>query len=456
MKSSIFRKYDVRGVYPRDLDRDTVVRLGAVMGEMAEGGTVAVGRDVRSSGPELFGWLSAGAALAGAKVTDLGAQTTPMTYFAAHTLEPEVTVMITGSHNPPEYNGFKMMLGKRTLYGDDIQEIRRRMEERRLPSSLPKPRTDSADLADDYADRLLSEFCLDRSVHVVVDGGNGAGGEIASRVLSLLGCRVTELYCAPDGDFPNHHPDPTVVENLADLRREVTRQGADLGIAFDGDADRLGVVDENGTIVWGDRVLIVLARALLRERPGSTVISEVKASRLFFSEVEKAGGRAVMSPTGHSIIKERMVSEDAMLAGEMSGHIFYRDRYYGYDDALYAALRLIEVLAAGQAPLSRLTADLPRVWSTPEIREDCPEEQKFGVVDIVRKRLEDLGLDVTDIDGVRVELPDGWGLLRASNTQPVLVMRFEAESPEALERYRGMMRSHLEEARREMDEQGDR
>jgi len=233
-------------------------------------------------------------------------------------------------------------------------------------------------------------------------------------------------------------------------------KGADLGIAFDGDADRLGVVDEKGGIVWGDRVLIVLARALLARRPGAAVISEVKASRLLFSEVEKAGGRAVMSPTGHSIIKERMAAEDALLAGEMSGHIFYRDRYYGYDDALYAALRLAEVLAEEDRPLSALTADLPRVWSTPEIREACPEEQKFGVVDIVRSRLEDRGLDVTDIDGVRVELPDGWGLLRASNTQPVVVMRFEAESPEALKRYEGMMRSYLEDARREIDEQADR
>lgn len=456
MKSSIFRKYDIRGIFPRELDRDTVTRLGAVLGGMADGGSVAVGRDVRDSGPTLFDWLSAGIAHAGASVTDLGAQTTPMTYFAAHTLEPDLTVMITGSHNPPEYNGFKMMLGKRTIYGDEITRIGSKMEELELPVDLPTPPLNRVDLTGEYTDRLLSEFSLGRSLHVVVDGGNGAGGEMASRVLSLLGCRVEELYCTPDGAFPNHHPDPTVVENLADLRKVVVEKGADLGIAFDGDADRLGVVDEKGGIVWGDRVLIVLARALLARRPGATVISEVKASRLFFSEVEKAGGRAVMSPTGHSIIKERMAAEDALLAGEMSGHIFYRDRYYGYDDALYAALRLAEVLAEEDRPLSALTADLPRVWSTPEIREACPEEQKFGVVDIVRSRLEDRGLDVTDIDGVRVELPDGWGLLRASNTQPVVVMRFEAESPEALKRYEGMMRSYLEDARREIDEQADR
>jgi len=455
MRSSIFRKYDIRGKYPEDLDRDTVVRLGAVLGEMA-GGTVCVGRDVRKSGPRLLRWLSQGLAHSGARVVDLGAQSTPMTYYAAHQLQPAATVMITGSHNPPEYNGFKMMQGLRTLYGEDIKEIALRMERVEVPPEAGEPPMESGDLFDDYMDRLVSEFSYPRSLSVVVDGGNGAGGEVACRVLRRLGCRVTELYCRPDGDFPNHHPDPTVVENLADLRRMVVSEGADLGIAFDGDADRLGVVDENGEIVWGDRVLIVLARALLAERPGATVISEVKASRLFFSEVERAGGKPVMSPTGHSIIKERMAREDAMLAGEMSGHIFYRDRYYGYDDALYASLRLLEVLAGSGRPMSALTADLPRVWSTPEIREECTEEQKFALVDIVRRRLADEGMDVIDIDGVRVEFPDGWGLLRASNTQPVLVMRFEAESSEALEGYERMIRRHLRAAGRELDEQGDR
>jgi len=455
MRSSIFRKYDIRGRYPEELDRDTVVRLGAVLGEMA-GGTVCVGRDVRKSGSRLLRWLSEGLTLSGARVVDLGAQSTPMTYYAAHQLQPAATVMITGSHNPPQYNGFKMMHGLRTLYGEDIQEIARRMERVEVPPDTGEPPMESRELFDDYMDRLVSEFSYPRSLSVVVDGGNGAGGEIACSVLRRLGCRVSELYCRPDGDFPNHHPDPTVAENLADLRRKVVSEGADLGIAFDGDADRLGVVDEKGEIVWGDRVLIVLARALLAERPGATVISEVKASRLFFSEVERAGGRPVMSPTGHSIIKERMAREDAMLAGEMSGHIFYRDRYYGFDDALYASLRLLEVLAEAGRPMSALTADLPRVWSTPEIREECTEEQKFALVDIVRRRLADEGMDVIDIDGVRVEFPDGWGLLRASNTQPVLVMRFEAESPEALERYERMIRRHLRAAGRELDEQGDR
>ncbi len=455
MRASVFRKYDIRGRYPKDLDRETVARLGAALGEMADG-TVCVGRDVRNSGPQLLKWLTGGLALSGTEVVDLGSQSTPMTYFAAHVLRPDITVMITGSHNPPEYNGFKMMQGLRTLYGDDIQQIARRMERAELPDRLPDPTVSRRDLSEEYMDRLVSEFSFARSLSVVVDGGNGAGGEVAAEVLRRLGCRVTELYCRPDGGFPNHHPDPTVVENLRDLRETVTRRGADLGIAFDGDADRLGVVDEKGEIVWGDRVLIILARALLKARPGATVISEVKASRLFFREVENAGGRAVMSPTGHSIIKERMAREDAMLAGEMSGHIFYRDRYYGYDDALYASLRLLEILAESDGPLSGLVADLPRVWSTPEIREGCPEEQKFGLVDIVRRRLVDEGMEVVDMDGVRVEFRDGWGLLRASNTQPVLVMRFEAETPEARERYKSLIRGHLEEARREMDEQGDR
>ena len=453
MRDSIFRKYDIRGVYPRDLDRDTVVRLGIALGRMA-GDKLCVGRDVRRSGPQLLQWLAQGAESAGSSVMDLGVQTTPMTYYAAHALRPFATVMITGSHNPPEYNGFKIMEGLHTLYGERIQELADEMRTIEVPQELGPPRMEPRDISREYADRLVSEFAFPRSLHVVVDGGNGTGGEVACQVLKRLGCRVTELFCRPDGSFPNHHPDPTVLENLSELRSTVIRQKADMGIAFDGDADRLGVVDERGEVIFGDRVLTVLARALLKERPGATVISEVKASRLFFSEVERAGGRAVMSPTGHSIIKERMAQEDAMLAGEMSGHIFFRDRYLGFDDALYAALRLIEVTADSGGTLSSLTANFPQLCATPEIRQEYAEEQKFEVVDIVRRRLLDEGHRVIDIDGVRVEFEDGWGLLRASNTQPVVVMRFEAETPEALERYRNMICEYLEAAGRGTDEQG--
>jgi phosphomannomutase/phosphoglucomutase len=450
MKSSIFRKYDIRGRYPGDLDRDTVRLLGRALAGVAGEGCIAVGRDCRPSGEQLTEWLFQGAAAGGSRLLDLGMQTTPMTYFAARTLSPDVTVMITGSHNPPEYNGFKIMKGLHTLWGDAIQVLRSDMQKE--PGDFrTDPERETCSVREDYLDRLRGEFAFSRSPVVVVDAGNGTGGDCSVQILRELGCRVIPLFCDADGSFPNHHPDPTVEENLSVLRERVLEEGADMGIAFDGDADRLGVVDERGEIIWGDRILIILARALLRSNPGATVISEVKASRLFFSEVEKAGGRPVMSPTGHSIIKEAMIREDALLAGEMSGHMFFRDRYYGYDDALYAALRLLEILAGQEGPLSAMLADLPQVSSTPEIREDCPEEQKFLLVDTVKQILSDEGYDVTDIDGVRIEFPDGWALLRASNTQPVLVLRFEADDPARLEEYRRLMSAKLEDARRMLD-----
>jgi phosphomannomutase/phosphoglucomutase len=445
MNQRIFRKYDVRGTFPGDLDEDTVVRLGTAVGGLAgTGGTVAIGRDCRPSGRTLFDWLARGASAAGARIIDLGVQTTPMTYFAAHRLHPSATDMITGSHNPPEYNGFKIMKGPHTLHGPEITAIGEAAMEARTAPDPPPVQAGLISVEEDYVARLLSEFCFDRPFRVVVDAGNGTGG-IACRVLEALGCSVIPLFCEMDGSFPNHHPDPTVEENLVDLRRAVIGEKADLGFAYDGDADRLGVVDDSGATVYGDMILVLLARALLAKYPGATVISEVKASSVFFSEVRKAGGRPSMCPTGHSLIKERMLSEDALLAGEMSGHIFFRDRYYGFDDALYASLRLLEVLSSSSRSLSSLISDLPRVYTTPEIREDCAEEHKFGIVDKVRRELA-RDHTVIDIDGVRVEFPGGWGLVRASNTQPVLVLRFEASSPELLEEYQRIVRAAVARA----------
>jgi phosphomannomutase/phosphoglucomutase len=454
MKDSIFRKYDIRGIFPDDLDMETVRRLGHVLGREAET-CVAVGRDVRDSGSQLLQWISEGAGYAGCRVVDLGVQTTPMTYYAAHVLEKPVTVMITGSHNPPEYNGFKVMRGVHTLFGDEIDELRRRMVDSDYRGTEESsPEIERVSLRSDYLERLLSEFCMDRALKVAVDAGNGTGGDVSCEVLGKLGCQVLPLYCEMDGSFPNHHPDPTVESNLQDLVSTVVRERADLGIAFDGDADRLGVVDDKGRIVWGDRILVLLAKSVLAEHPGATVISEVKASRLFFDQVQKAGGRAVMSPTGHSIIKQTMQREDALLAGEMSGHIFFRDRYYGYDDALYAALRLMELLAGSERTLSEMLDELPSTLSTPEIRETCLEEQKFDLVDIVKRNLRDAGsYRVIDIDGVRVEFDEGWALLRASNTQPVLVMRFEADSEPRLREYEELIRRNLRIAREELDDQ---
>ena len=453
MKSSIFRKYDIRGIFPDDLDRSTTIRLGKVLGSTAKN-RIAVGRDCRNSGSMLMKWLTDGILSVGCDVTDLGVQTTPMTYFAAHTLDPDITVMITGSHNPPEYNGFKIMYGHETIYGDSIQDLRRKMED--MPDSVdihPDSSLRILSVRESYLERLLAEFSLDRSLRIVVDAGNGTGGDTAVSALESLGCRVIPLYCDMNGEFPNHHPDPTIEENLRDLRETVISEKADIGIAFDGDADRLGVIDNRGEVIRGDMILIILARSLLKNNPGAKVISEVKASGLFFSEIKKASGIAVMSPTGHSLIKKAMVEENALLAGEMSGHIFFRDRYYGYDDALYAALRLIEIIASDNLPLHGYLEDLPEVFSTPEIREDCSDSTKFALVDKITELLKADDYTVDTTDGARITFPDGWGLVRASNTQPVLVMRFEAGTKNGLLNYEKTTRDYIKESRRKMDVQ---
>lgn len=451
MNREIFRKYDIRGLYPGDLDDTTVRTIGYATGMMAgRGGLLAVGRDCRLSGGPLSEQFALGAASAGARIADLGVQTTPMTYFAAYTAGPDATAMITGSHNPPEYNGFKLMKGTHTLAGDEI----RALADTPTPRACCKPSIERMDVMEPYLDRLRAEFCLERSLKIAIDAGNGTGGMPACRILGELGCRVVPLYCGMDGRFPNHHPDPTLEANLADLKAAVVSEKADLGIAFDGDADRLGIVDDRGRTVFGDRVLTVLALALLSENPGATVISEVKASRIFYDRVEAAGGRPVMSATGHSLIKQRMLDEDALLAGEMSGHIFYRDRYYGFDDALYASLRLIETISSSGGSMSDLLAGLPEVHSTPEIREDCPDSDKFRIVDLIRESISSR-FPATCIDGVRVDFPGGWGLIRASNTQPVLVMRFEAADEGDLALYERIVRDELAEARRKLDVQAE-
>ncbi len=446
----IIRKYDIRGRVEEDLTPDAVRRLGWALGGLAEGGVLAVGRDCRPSGERLFSDLAAGASPRGCRIMDLGMQTTPMTYFAAHRLEPDVTVMITGSHNPPEYNGFKIMKGRRGLWGPGLETLGDEMEWALFTPGVPDIQRVS--VREDYLDRLRAEFTAPRSLKVVVDPGNGTGGDCAVAILEELGHRVVPLFCEPDGTFPNHHPDPTVLENLEQLRETVLREKADLGIAFDGDADRLGLVDEQGGVVFGDRILCVLAGGVLKANPGAVVISEVKASRVFFQEVSRLGGRALMVPTGHTVIKEAMARENALLAGEMSGHIFFRDRYFGYDDALYAALRFLETACDASGPVSSLTAHLPRTFTTPEIREDCPDGVKFRLIEAVGEILRSRGIEFSDIDGVRASFPEGWGLVRASNTQPVLVMRFEAETPEKLAEYESYMREVLREAWRVCDE----
>lgn len=450
MRDNVFRMYDIRGIFPDELDMELAVGLGRVLGSLA-GGSAVVGRDCRQSGSQLMEWLAEGMLSTGCHVTDLGVVTTPMTYFAAHTLGPGVTVMITGSHNPPEYNGFKIMRGSETLHGRHIRDLREGIES--LNEMPADPSTGSIRrlcIREAYLDRLMAEFSFDRSLKVAIDAGNGTGGDVSVELLERLGCRVIPLFCDMDGSFPNHHPDPTVDENLEVLIRTVIEERADIGLAFDGDADRLGVVDGRGEVVRGDRVLMILADALLAKNPGATVISEVKASALLFQRIEKSGGRPVMSPTGHSLIKKAMAEENALLAGEMSGHIFFRDRYHGYDDALYAALRLLEILASEDVPLHDRLKDLPRVFSTPEIREECPDEGKFDLVARIRELLERDGYEVDTTDGARITFPNGWGLVRASNTQPVLVLRFEAGTPDALSDYETTTRKYIQEARRDI------
>lgn len=446
MNPEIIRKYDIRGLVEEDLTPDTVRRLGWALGELSDGGAIGVGRDCRLSGRRLFNDLASGAALRGSRIVDLGVQTTPMTYFAAIELSLPVTVMITGSHNPPEYNGFKIMRGRRCVWGRELELLKGLMEQAGVEGCDPLPVTEPVSVRESYLDRLRAEFAHGRSLKVVVDAGNGTGGDCAVAILGELGHRVIPLYCQPDGSFPNHHPDPTVLENLKDLRETVLGEKADLGIAFDGDADRLGIVDETGRVIHGDRILAVLAREVLGENPGAVVISEVKASRVFFDEVRRLGGKPLMVPTGHTVIKEAMEKNHALLAGEMSGHIFFRDRYFGYDDALYAALRFLETACLAPGPVSSLTAHLPETFTTPEIREDCPDSRKFALVEAAGEILKARGVDFNAMDGLRVDFPGGWGLVRASNTQPVLVMRFEAETREQLREYELYVRKLIHEA----------
>ena len=463
---SIFREYDIRGIVGSDLTLEMAEVIGrayATLGKERGVGTVAVGRDGRLTSPDLRTRLITGLTDGGLDVMDLGLCATPLLYFSLFHRQVDGGIMITGSHNAAEYNGFKLCIGKEALHGPGIQQLRAIVESEKFTRGTGKT-VDSPIIAD-YLHYLKQSFSsLDASaLHVVIDCGNGAASLVAKQALEQLGCKVTGLYCELDGRFPNHHPDPTVVDNLEDLRRTVKQVGADVGIGYDGDADRIGAIDEQGNILWGDRLLLLFARDVLKDRPGSTFISEVKASQLLYDDIEKRGGRGIMWKTGHSIIKAKMKEEKAVLAGEMSGHMFFADRYYGFDDAIYASYRLIEILTKTTDPLSMLLADIPSTAVTPEIRVDCPDHQKFRLVDKVIERIHQLAkephpddpqlsiLDVNTIDGVRVRFQDGWGLIRASNTQPALVLRFEASSAEQLQSFRSFLEGQLQVCQGELD-----
>ncbi len=454
----IFREYDIRGIVEKDLTPDVVEKIGRAYATLArERGVkrITVGRDGRLTSSALRDQLIAGLTSAGVNVVDLGLCATPLLYFSLFHCEVDGGIMITGSHNAAEYNGFKMCVGKEALYGANIQRVREIFDSEQFATG--KGTVIEQPIIPEYLSFLKEQFLSVRAdgLRVVIDCGNGAASLVAKDALEQLGCQVTGLYCELDGHFPNHHPDPTVVENLADLISKVNEIKAHVGIGYDGDADRIGVIDEQGGILWGDRLLLLFARDVLEENPGSTFISEVKASQVFYDDIPKRGGRVIMWKTGHSIIKAKMKEEKAVLAGEMSGHIFFADRYYGYDDAIYASCRLIEILVKQQKPLSSLLSDVPATVVTPEIRVDCSDDQKFQLVAAVTQRLQKIAAiqdcntadlpirELITIDGIRVRFDHGWGLIRASNTQPALVLRFEATSQVQLSQIREYLESQL-------------
>ncbi|HWY47136.1 MAG TPA: phosphomannomutase/phosphoglucomutase [Bryobacteraceae bacterium] len=448
LKPTIFREYDIRGVAESELLSTDVEQLGLGLGtylRRQSGPKINVGRDCRLSSTRLRDALVRGLLASGCDVTDIGVVPTPVLYYSAQKLKADGAVMITGSHNPPEYNGFKTVCGSGTLHGETIQEVRRLIE--RQDFERGSGRAGNADVVTPYVDEIASQVTLKRRIKLVADAGNGTAGPVIHRIFEKINVDVTELFFEMDGKFPNHHPDPTVPTNLFHLIEKVRQTGAELGIAFDGDADRIGAVDEHGNVIYGDMLMLIYAREILERKPGATFIGEVKCSQLMYDEIGRLGGNAIMYKTGHSLIKAKMKEEHAELAGEMSGHMFFGDRYRGYDDALYAACRLIEIVAKSGKPLSAQLAGLPKMVSTPEIRIDCPDEMKFDLVRRVAGHLK-AKYKTIDIDGVRVIFPEGWGLLRASNTQPVLVMRFEAANERLLKQYQAEVEEILEDAKR--------
>ena len=449
MNPRVFREYDIRGVAERDFPDAFVAELGDAIGEhLYEAGArhITLARDCRLSSPRIHATIKARLVAAGLSVDDVGVLHTPGLYFSVFHLKADGGVMITASHNPEEDNGFKIMRGPSTIFGAEIQALRQRIERRRAvgaPAARQPGRAREVDVLSPYIDKLAKEARLGpRRFKLVVDGGNGTGGPACVPVLRKMGFEIEELYCEPDGRFPNHHPDPTVPANLVDLIRRVQASGAEAGIALDGDADRIGVVDPQGRIVWGDQLMMLFARDILRGQPGATFVSEVKCSQAMYDDIARHGGRAIMWKVGHSLIKTKMREEKAVLAGEMSGHMFFADRYFGYDDAVYAATRLVELLSRSERSLAAIVDELPVVHNTPEIRLACPDDIKF---DVVRRALEHYRrlYSVVDVDGARVSFPGGWGLVRASNTGPVLVLRCEADSPERLAGIRTDLESFL-------------
>jgi phosphomannomutase len=429
------REYDIRGIVGRSISRADAFAIGRVFGSIVArgtGGPVAIGYDGRLSSPDLAGGLSDGLRASGIDVLNAGRGPTPMLYYAGVTLKTGGAIMVTGSHNPPDYNGFKMTLGGKPFFGDQIQRIGQMARDGDVVAETTASER-AVDIADEYVKRLLMDWDgRDRALKVVWDNGNGSAGDVLAELVKGLPGEHTVLNGTIDGTFPAHHPDPTVPANLVQLIAEVHARGADIGIAFDGDADRIGLVDDTGAIMFGDQLMVLLARDVLKTHPGATIIADVKASQVLFDEIARAGGKPLMWKTGHSLIKSKMAETGCPLAGEMSGHIFFADKWYGFDDALYAAVRTLGILARSDQRLSALREALPQVINTPEVRFDCDDRRKFEVIEEVAARLRQAGATVSETDGVRVLTDDGWWLLRASNTQAVLVARAEAKTEAGL------------------------
>ena len=440
----IFREYDIRGIVGTDLTPESVTSIGKAIGtyiRRGNGKKMILGRDVRSSSVEFCNILSKALNSTGCNVIDIGMVPTPVLYFALHHFNADGGVMITGSHNPPEFNGFKISQGFHSLYGEKVQELKGLIEVNDF--EVGTGTTKQQPVLAEYMEKICSILEIPRKIKVVVDGGNGCFGIVGPDLLKKLGQTPIELFSEPDGTFPNHHPDPTVSEHLTDLIEKVRLENAELGIGFDGDADRIGVVDEKGNILWGDQLLTIFARDILSRNPGATIVGEVKCSQNLYKDIKKHGGVPVMAAAGHSLIKNKMRETGALLAGEMSGHICFADNYYGFDDAIFAACRVLQIVAQSNKKVSEMLADLPETAYTPEIRIDCPDDQKFKIVreltEIFREKY-----DVIDIDGVRVNFDDGWALIRASNTQPVLVFRLEAVTKERLKELVGVIKKQTD------------
>ncbi|NNB89601.1 phosphomannomutase/phosphoglucomutase [Corallococcus exiguus] len=454
MNAHIFREYDIRGLVDKDLTIEVVELLGLGLGTMIrrKGGTsIVVGRDCRESSTRFRDALAKGLTATGLDVYDVGVVPTPLTYFAANTLPVDGLAMITGSHNPKEFNGFKIGAGKTTFHGPEIKELRRLIEAKDFATSNKPGKVTPFDIITPYNHFIRQTVKVGRKgMKIVIDAGNGTGGAIAVPLFESMGFDVVPLFCEMDADFPNHHPDPTVVENLQDLIKKVKEVKAEVGIAYDGDSDRIGVIDDQGNVLWGDQLMVLFSRYVLKESPGAAIIGEVKCSYTMYDDIAKHGGRPIMWKAGHSLIKSKMKEEHAELAGEMSGHIFFKHRYFGFDDAVYASARLLEILTHEKQSMSQLLSDVPKTFASPELRFDTTEEKKFAMVKRATEILRDAGHKVVDVDGVRVTFEDGWGLIRASNTQPILVLRYEASTEARVKEIQALIEKTVAQAQKEV------